>query len=372
MNENDFCACFEPNLQDDTFNEIMRNRNSEELLHVHLKPVISNVDKLLNDDTQEYEMLVADGENVTSSNHTVPNLTGNNNENKENELIEIEDQQQDLQKHFNNSISTFISPIKSLIPNVHFIQTMDIIETQIDKQKTQNVNSVSTSTQKFPVKIDSREISKQLFRVKRLLFTTHAVPFITIDSNYLTQTYFYNSLQCLVDQAQLVDQMRSHVICTVYNYSFLNCLPMTSVFVHCKNCDYINFTPLNLASAHHKPTVNQLLRELASSKNNEDEINNLNELRRENAVNFSLNWIYEALPNDLQTQTCIQNEGNGIEETPIMFYQCPRCLYNQQQENNDETSEIQMLEYIYRFWFKLRDENSQIDFCLMESDTAEK
>ncbi len=64
-----------------------------------------------------------------------------------------------------------------------------------------------------------------------------------------------------------------------------------------------------------------------------------------------------------------------------MFYMCPRCLMlgtsNCSQDDLDSDKEIdedsmQTLEYIFRFWFDIRDKSGNLSPVLLEGDVAEK
>lgn len=58
----------------------------------------------------------------------------------------------------------------------------------------------------------------------------------------------------------------------------------------------------------------------------------------------------------------------------IMKYQCPRCLVLKKNTITDdgEDDSPQLLDYIYRFWFKLKDQSGFLDCCLVEADLAER
>lgn len=83
----------------------------------------------------------------------------------------------------------------------------------------------------------------------------------------------------------------------------------------------------------------------------------------------------------------------GNAPVKVMYYSCPRCAMNCQcsrcvpswtdDDGDDEDEEneaedtaktdcMQVLEYIYRFWFNIRDELGHLNPCLLESDVAQK
>lgn len=106
------------------------------------------------------------------------------------------------------------------------------------------------------------------------------------------------------------------------------------------------------------------------------------------AQNFSLEWLKTAYPmsQDKITQTQQQNTydhsqidedineyidddtdddlDEGIDKdngNKIYSYACPRC---------ELKKKVWKLKYIYRFWFTLRDANSQLSPCLLEAKYA--
>jgi len=97
--------------------------------------------------------------------------------------------------------------------------------------------------------------------------------------------------------------------------------------------------------------------------------------------NFSLEWLNSAMPIGAEmqasqesvqyTQAIINSNSSNDDQsdTQMMFYECPRCSFlNDSQQSN----ECVKLDYIFRFWFILRDANSKLYNCLLEADLAKR
>ncbi len=231
-------------------------------------------------------------------------------------------------------------------------------ESEIGNRVSNNSQNIEVDNESLK-SIDKNEICKQIFKVlPSICSKTLAAPYMKL--NAMKQKPFFYSLQSLIDRAQLSNHTQALVVCELQMHSFS---PLTNVYVHCKKCDYVNFSPLSWASVHQTKRVEQLLADLNKSEiidnlSNEIKIDDLDEQKKQNAVNFSLKWLHQAKPKKWEW---LHN---------ALYYECPRCLYNQQDE--ESTAKIPLLEYMYRFWFKLKDASSEIDYCLMESDIAEK
>ena len=80
-------------------------------------------------------------------------------------------------------------------------------------------------------------------------------------------------------------------------------------------------------------------------------------------MNFSLDWLYNTQP--------ITTDGSSDS----MDFYCPRCFFNKGKTSKDDpeslSTETNILEYIYRFWFILKDEAGSLKSCLLEAKTAE-
>ena len=116
----------------------------------------------------------------------------------------------------------------------------------------------------------------------------------------------------------------------------------------------------------------------------------LDESIRKQSINFSLEWLQTAQPAGINdkitytqhTQAISATQGKNIKEPQaLMDYECPRCSLNETDMSFEESaveqpsfssSQPPLLDYIYRFWFVLRDATSTLDPCLMEAEMAEQ
>ena len=283
------------------------------------------------------------------------NLTTENESNKENHIKEI-----------NNQQSNFRQPLS---PSNNQIEERMCMETETeeanndqDMSDAQNIEFAEKSLKA----INTTQMCQEILKIVSMVSSNKllAMPYMRL--NIYKQIPYYPSLQALIDHAELNGgRMQALVECRLQVHSFS---PLTCVYVHCKECDYINFVPLSWASIHQTIKIKQLLHRLDQKDftdhlRKEIETNDLNEQKRQNAANFSLRWLHEASPKKWEW---LQNAS---------YYECPRCLYNQelkQDKNAENVKKIPLLEYMYRFWFKIKDASSEIDYCLMESDLAEK
>ena len=245
-------------------------------------------------------------------------------------------------------------------------------------------------------RVDSNEISSDIYKLKRLTSLTYIVPFLTstslneINPQKTKHIPFYLSLEDLAEDASKTNYMKCRVNAKLFSYSISSCPQIASVFVHCKKCNYVNFTPFHLASIHQQATLSNCITDLQknSSSNEEMEFDD-EEIRRQNATNFNLNWLKTALPAEYisssqatqftQAQAPTQVNTNG--DAPVMLYDCPRCLLYECDENENEARNTQAsstqlpaftLDYIYRFWFKIRDQSFTLDPCLLEGELAQR
>ena len=69
------------------------------------------------------------------------------------------------------------------------------------------------------------------------------------------------------------------------------------------------------------------------------------------------------------------------EPKALMDYECPRCSLNESDMSFEESADElhasfsyspPLLEYIYRFWFVVRDATSKLEPCLLEAEMAEQ
>jgi hypothetical protein len=335
----EYKSCFQLNLNDNTMVELLNQNESK-------KPALTKVDMLLNDESIMYEM--TDDESTRSSNAD---------QNKENKIMESCDNT-NLCKQI--VLNTSISPIKTN-------EISNILTSEENKKET----TVSTSTQivKKQKIIDPYEICSDIFKIKRLTLLTYLVPSYSCDLKYLTNIEsipFFVSIDHLKKHAEKENFMRCKIEAKIFKYSFNSCPQMSCVFVNCKKCNYVNFTPFNLATIHQREMMNVIVKDLKSN-NYENQSNDLDE--NKNALNFSLNWIHSAMAEDFIEpslhHTSQQSQQQEQNTTAIMYYSCPRCtLLNESEENS-------LLDYNYRFWFDLRDANSSLDPVLIEGQVAE-
>ena len=106
------------------------------------------------------------------------------------------------------------------------------------------------------------------------------------------------------------------------------------------------------------------------------------EVTRNHAISFNLDWLETAQPAALNTQIMFTQPTQTIkindDQNPaLMVYECPRCSLFESDMSNDDSGELQslslntpLLDYIYRFWFVLRDATSNLDPCLIEGEVA--
>jgi len=107
------------------------------------------------------------------------------------------------------------------------------------------------------------------------------------------------------------------------------------------------------------------------------------------SINFSLDWLQTAQPTAINDRMLNTQYTQGVSATQVKFdkepkalmdYECPRCSLNESDMSIEEPSEelqssfssLPLLEYIYRFWFVLRDASSTLEPCLLEADMAER
>lgn len=249
--------------------------------------------------------------------------------------------------------------------------------------------------------LDPTEICPDIFKLKRLTNLTYIAPYLDLktlpgNSEYDQSMPYYTSLKYLAEIANKRDYLKCKVTAKLFNYSISSCPHITSVFVNCKKCNYINFTPFHLASIYQSGTLNNILNNMDSVNHCSSQISStipsftcpssmeFNEINSDdrslkNSVNFDLDWLQSVLPADFlpitptQTLTQINQEDNSIVS---YNYPCPRCALNETgEEKMDQSGEDSgqlSLDYIYRFWFVLRDADSKLDPCLIEGDLALK
>ena len=235
MQEDEYKSYFQINLQDDTLAEIMQNHKNTNKKAQQNQP--TDVNKLLNDESIMY--IITSDEDSRSSEE--------NKENNSTRKLNVSSNEQINSQIPKQTLPETISPIKSQILNT-------LVQTMIESDETlyDPIQSIQTSTQKKfkkQKKMDSNEICDNIYKMQRLVNTAHFVPYLTCDLDYLKNELsmpFFNSLANLEQKCNKSDFnfMRFKVIAKIDNYSEKKSQQsISSVFVNCKKCDYINFTP---------------------------------------------------------------------------------------------------------------------------------
>ncbi|RNA18085.1 protection of telomeres 1 [Brachionus plicatilis] len=238
------------------------------------------------------------------------------------------------------------------------------------------------SSPKMSKKIDPLAISQDIFMLKKLVNLTHICPYLSATSlGISTQMYqqqypFYTNIKNLVEDSESKLYLKCKVIAKLYNFSAASSPPICMVFLKCKRCHYLNFTPIHLACAYQSAHLNNLL--------NISEVKSSSQLPgtahqnatfapfqtqenwqpgEQNGLNFSLDWLETATPSNFDPIACSQEQSAG---SMINYgYLCPRCALSQ-----DESQDEQILDYVYRLWLVMRDADAKLDPCLIEEDVA--
>ncbi|CAF1029090.1 unnamed protein product [Brachionus calyciflorus] len=321
ITEEEFRTEFQAGFLSDSFDELIENnpkKNDPKLATLMTKKqsILSQVNQMMNEDTQMYYSSEEEVEEILERDKIQPEI-----------LTKI-------------PILTENNNITNIIQEEPMIQEEE--QHQIDKY-------------------DPHEISEDIFKLKRLVNLTYLCPFINSDNlnmdEYSKMYPFYTSLKHFIQDSKSKKFLKCKVIAKLYNYSTLTSPHIATVFVSCKKCNYINFTPFHLANLHHGGTLNNIMKDF-----NEILEENQNEVLQNNWINFSLNWIETVTP--LQFDAMTQTQCTSEPDSQVLFnYFCPRCQF--------DGNETQELDYMYRFWFTLRDKESTLDPCLLESDLAE-
>ena len=230
-------------------------------------------------------------------------------------------------------------------------------------------------------KIDPLAISQDIYMLNKLVNLTYICPFMSSsvldisDQMYQKQYPFYTNIKNLIDDSMTKPYIKCKVIAKLYNYSASSSPHISMVFLKCKKCNYLNFTPIHLACAYQSAHLNNLLNipEVKSQiSRTMDQNGSLNpfeakenmESDKKKALNFSLDWLETAMPSNFDSILFSQQES----DTVINYaYMCPRCA-----QEKEDSQEKQFLDYIYRLWFVLRDADAKLDPCLIEEDVALK
>jgi hypothetical protein len=302
----------------------------------------------------------------------------------------------------------------------------DIMETEAAVEVVKEFNNTSGSNLNEPEsnlnrQVDPNEICQDIFKFKRLANLTYIAPYMKtpeiLPQPVLNYMPYFLSLDELAKEAATRSYMKCKVTAKLFEYSSSACPSIASVFVHCKKCNYVNFTPFHLANIYLSGQLTCILNDITSSEKQQqqqtqtqqqtqlqtstqltnagtqriqgleidmNEENGVNEDEGvKQAVNFSLNWLQTAFPASTNqipfTQAMTQSvnrPNSGNQDSWAYEYECPRCILNSQEENEEQDTneeyEGSILSYIYRFWFVLRDAKSRLNPCLIESELALK
>ena len=127
------------------------------------------------------------------------------------------------------------------------------------------INEHFKDSKRFKI-IDSQEISSDIFKLTKLTRYTYLVPYLTSSladtEKFAKSVPWFNSLDYLHEEAEKHNFFKCKVKATLCNYSLNACPQIGLVFVACKKCDYINFTPFYVASKHRKSTFNNATNDL--------------------------------------------------------------------------------------------------------------
>ena len=268
----------------------------------------------------------------------------------------------------------------------------DSLDSQVEILKSHNHNAGDLTAKPA----DPLAVCNDIFKFKRLVSLTYVLPHMSTPELPLCQIPFFLSLQHLATEAASRQQMRCKVAAKLFGYSIASSSTLGTVFVLCAKCHYINFTPFHMANIHNPGMVRQFILndlnhkrfpashlhlttstqltdlesqpDLAELEEEEEE----EEDEAKNAVNFSSNWLQTAHPSDsnqIQFTQAARNSTNS--ETLAYGYDCPRCMLEAAAAAQDENVPPgEYLQYVYRFWFVLRDLSSRLDPCLLEGALA--
>lgn len=125
------------------------------------------------------------------------------------------------------------------------------------------INGIYPSSKRTK-KIDNIEISSDIYKLKKLTSLTYLVPYLTSSTlddakKFIKSVPCFNSLQYLAEEAEKHNFLKCKVIAKIFGYSIKTCPHIGSVFVTCKKCNYVNFTPFHAASIHQEATLNDIM-----------------------------------------------------------------------------------------------------------------
>jgi hypothetical protein len=319
-----------------------------------------------------------------------------------------EEKKQLISDQVENEFVELVAPVQEQIEN-------DIMETDVEVIKEFNTSCNINDNEAVIGEIRSRrvdpiEICQEIFKFKRLANLTYIAPYMQtpeiLPEPVLNFVPYFLSLNDLAKEAATRTYMKCKVTAKLFEYSSSACPTIASVFVHCKKCNYVNFTPFHLANIYLSGQLTCILNDITANEKQTQQSqlqtstqltnpgtqqqiqeldidideDNSNDLMVKQSINFNLNWLQTAFPASTNqipfTQAMTQSvtKQNANQESWAYEYECPRCALNNR-ENADQSSyeyEGSILSYIYRFWFVLRDATSRLDPCLIEGDLALK
>ena len=126
------------------------------------------------------------------------------------------------------------------------------------------INGIYPSSKRAK-KVDNQEISSDIYKLRKLTNITYLVPYLTPGSldEFVKSVPFFNSLEYLAEEAEKHNFFKCKVIAKLFRYSIKTCPHIGSVFVTCKNCSYINFTPFHVASIHQEDALNTIMNDFS-------------------------------------------------------------------------------------------------------------
>ena len=140
------------------------------------------------------------------------------------------------------------------------------------------INGIFPSAKRLK-KIDAKEISSDIFKLKKLTALTYLVPCLTsssieevsstIERPLVKSMPHFLSLDYLAEEAGQRHYMKCKVTAKLYSYSLKTNPHISTVFVNCKKCNYINFTPFHLANIHQGATLSKILNDVDKTQNDQ-------------------------------------------------------------------------------------------------------
>ena len=143
----------------------------------------------------------------------------------------------------------------------------------VNQSKEVFINGIFPYAKRFK-KMDVTEISSDIYKLQKLARFTYLVPYLSSsgldEAKKFTVSYpFFTSLEYLANETSKHNYSKSKVIAKMFSYSIRTCPLIGSVFVNCKKCNYINFTPFHLASIYQADTLTNIMKDLDKHRKNE-------------------------------------------------------------------------------------------------------